>query len=88
MKDNKQVIMPTVPTEEITYTWEELPPRYKDALVHVHADALNTPRLKLLRLFELCRPKSVFGRSPNGSISCKIHADSVDAVNVCLRQYL
>lgn len=73
---------------EKTLTWEELTEHEASMAVAAHkpiADVAKKPLSSLRRLFELGRPKIVFGP---GYSYCRIHKDSVDVMKVITNEYL
>lgn len=75
---------------ETTHNWEDLDNRQKDQVIAAHMPvtqfvqgSAKHKRELLLRLFELGRPKIVFGGA-----YCRVHADSSDVMKVITRQYL
>lgn len=86
-------VVETLKEGEQVYRWEELSEQQVRIVVAIHAhgfasQGLPMPKSKLgtlARLFELGRPKIVFGP---GHKYCRIHQDSVDVMKVITREYL
>lgn len=77
-------------TTETTLEWHQLTPHQVAQCIAAHMPITQFVRGSsdhkkqlLQRLFELGRPKIVFGET-----YCRIHPDSVDVMKVITRQYL
>lgn len=76
--------------EETIHTWETLSPKQREGIVAAHVIGLKKNGVrcnaeKLMRLFELGRPKIVAGPEFR---YCRIHSESKGVMTIILSEYL
>jgi hypothetical protein len=79
---------------EVTKKWEELSELEVSMVIASHqagAQTAGVPAKELKnmgRLFELGRPRIVFGPGPKDFSYCRIHKESVSGMRVIMNEYL
>jgi hypothetical protein len=84
MKNYPMSVTEVTPEEKI-FTWEALSDDQVAMVIAAHRKLAPRNQPLLRRLFDLGRPKIVFGPQYD---YCRIHHDSVEVMKVITRQYL
>lgn len=79
------MIVTEITPEEKVFTWEALSEDQVAMVIAAHRMLAPRKQQLLRRLFDLGRPKIVFGPQYK---YCRIHHDSVEVMKIITRQYL